>query len=217
MPCAIVGDMQFSQGGLLTHVKNDRLNHLIHTLDTLNLMSTKKEAYLSNARMTQSWYPHSGFRPSPILSACACNTSLSSCASPYILSNGRAINASSSSPGFSYLVGIDDNVIIKLRNFCDTASVGGDGIMGRLRNDEYEGGVAPMPELLDVDGRTGRSLIDGDGGGRELEEACARRFEDDALSRGDGDGLRERDRSSSVSRLFRSNCSNCTLKSLAHS
>lgn len=31
MPSATVGDMQFSQGGLLTQVKNERLNHLVES------------------------------------------------------------------------------------------------------------------------------------------------------------------------------------------
>lgn len=88
-----------------------------------------------------------------MLSACACKTSLSSCASPYILSNGSASNASSNRPGFSYFVGIDDKVMSKLRNFCDCESVGGVGTIGRFRSDEYEGGVALMEGPLDDDGR----------------------------------------------------------------
>jgi hypothetical protein len=88
-----------------------------------------------------------------MLSACACNTSLSSWASPYILSSGSASNASSNRPGFSYFVGIDDNVINRFRNFCDCGSVGGVGILGILLSDEYDGGVALIEEPLDDEGR----------------------------------------------------------------
>jgi hypothetical protein len=63
-------------------------------------------------------------------------------------------------------VGIDDSVIKKFLNFCDCVSVGGDGIIGRLRRDEYEGGVACMEALLDVEGREGNGL--------ELDEASPR-------------------------------------------
>ena len=55
MPCAMVGDIQTGHAGLLTHVKNDRLNHLFHGQ---NMSYWEGEAsgktYLSSARMTQS-------------------------------------------------------------------------------------------------------------------------------------------------------------------
>lgn len=81
--------------------------------------------------------------------------------------------------------------------------------MGRLRSDEYDGGVA-IAGPLEVDGRCDDDDddVEGDGGGLD-DEACARRLDDDALSRGDGDALREREeRSRSFSRFVRSNCSN---------
>lgn len=107
-------------------------------------------------------------------------------------------------------MGIDDNVIIRLRNFCDCESAGGEGILGSLRSDEYDGGVPPVVELLDVDGR-----YDFEGVGRALDEASAARLEDDARSLGDGEELRDV-RSSSFNRLVRNNCSNCNRRSFAH-
>lgn len=118
--------------------------------------------------------------------------------------------ASSSRPGFSYFVGVNDKEINIFRNFCDCASAGGEGILGKFRSDAYGGGVAPNAELLDVDGR-----YDGDCGGLR-EDPDARRLDDEALSRGVGDEFRDRDRSSSFSRFVRNNCSNCTRKSFAH-
>ena len=154
MPCAIVGDIQTGHAGLLTHVKNDRLNQLFHGQNmSYREGQASGKTYLNSARMTQSWYPHTGFRPSPMLSACACKSSLSSWASPYILSSGTASNASSNKPGFSYFVGINDRVINRFRNFCDCASVGGVGTLGILLSDEYDGGVALIEEPLDVEGR----------------------------------------------------------------
>ncbi len=61
--------------------------------------------------------------------------------------------ASSNRPGFSYLVGVNDKEIKRFRNFCDCASAGGEGILGRVRSDAYDGGVAPGAEPLDVEGR----------------------------------------------------------------
>lgn len=53
------------------------------------------------------------------------------------------MSASSSNPGFSYLVGVADSVISILRNLCALLSpgAGGIGYMGKCRNDEYAGGV----------------------------------------------------------------------------
>lgn len=69
------------------------------------------------------------------------------------------------------------------------------GIIGRLRSDEYEGGV--VAEECDVDGRD-------DG---EAAAAAARRLAEEADSRGCGVPCRDR-ALSSVSLLSRSNCSN---------
>ena len=54
MPWAIVGKPQAGHGGLLTNLKNDRLNHLDSESDTCRYR-TQMEAYFSSARMTQSW------------------------------------------------------------------------------------------------------------------------------------------------------------------
>lgn len=85
-------------------------------------------------------------------------------------------NASSNNPGFSYFVGVNDKDINKFRNFCDCASVGGAGILGRFRNEAYEGGVSPWCEPLDVEG-----LYPGDWGGLE-GGAEPRRFDDEGRS-----------------------------------
>jgi hypothetical protein len=119
--------------------------------------------------------------------------------------------ASSNSPGFSYFVGVNDKEINRFRNFCDAESAGGEGILGKFRNDAYEGGVAPKPvEFDEVDGR-----YTGDCGGLDCE-AAALRFDDEALSIGDGLAFLDRDRSNSFSLLVLNKPSNCTLKSLAH-
>lgn len=51
--------------------------------------------------------------------------------------------ASSNKPGFSYFVGVNDRLIIKFRNFCESRSpaAGAVGILGRWRIHEYDGGV----------------------------------------------------------------------------
>jgi len=169
--------------------------------------------------MTQSWYPHSGCRPSPILSACAWSTCDSSSASPYILSSGMTCSASSSSPGFSYLTGVSESEINKFLNFCDAESAGGIGVLGRLRSDAYDGGVVACCGALAVEGR-----YPGEGGGNcdgaavpgGAAAAAALRFDDEARSTGDGDAFRDRERSSSFSRLVLSKPSNCCVKPFAH-
>jgi len=158
--------------------------------------------------MTQSWYPHSGFRPSPILSACAWSTWLSSSASPYIRSSGITCSASSNNPGFSYFVGVSDREMRRFLNFCDCASAGGVGTLGKLLSDAYDGGVAPSCEPLDVDG-----LYPDDCDCCECVEA-ARRLLDDERSLGDGEDVL--DRSSSFSRFVRNKPSNCAVNPLAH-
>jgi hypothetical protein len=52
--------------------------------------------------------------------------------------------------------------------------------------------------------------------GLELDDASARRFDEDDRSRGDGEPLRERDLSSPFKRFVRNNCSNCNRRSFAH-
>jgi hypothetical protein len=52
----MVGDMQTGHAGLLTHVKNDRLNHLFHGQNMwYREGQVFGKTYLSSARMTQSW------------------------------------------------------------------------------------------------------------------------------------------------------------------
>lgn len=94
----------------------------------------------------------------------------------------------------------------KFRNFWDCESFGGDGSFGSRRSDEYDGGVCPVAEELDVVGRIGR----------ELEPTSPRKSDDDARSLGLGEPLRDRERSSSFNRFVRSSCSNCTRRSFAH-
>ena len=55
-------------------------------------------------------------------------------------------NASSSRPGFSYLVGFTDSVMSRLRNFREIASLGGAAILGRVRNSGYDGGICGLSE-----------------------------------------------------------------------
>ena len=120
---------------------------------------------------------------------------------------GTHPRASSRRPGFSYLVGVADKVIMKFRNFCDSLSCvsGGVGILGRFRSDEYEGGVALDVSPCDVVGRP------------EDDGVEARRLAEDALSRGDGEPRRERERSSSFRRRVRNKRSKRSRKSRAHS
>ena len=58
MPTATVGDPQTGHGGLLTHVMNDRLNHLkdarVRNGWTHPIGGTIESTYFSSARMTQS-------------------------------------------------------------------------------------------------------------------------------------------------------------------
>lgn len=84
---------------------------------------------------------------------------------------------------------------MRFLNFWDSLSLGAGGVgtFGRLRSDEYEGGV--VTDECDVDGRD-------DG-----EAAAARRLADEAVSRGCGVPCRDR-ALNSVSRLSRNNCSN---------
>ena len=56
-------------------------------------------------------------------------------------------NASSSRPGFSYLVGLTDSVMRRLRNFSEDASWGGEAILGRFfRNGGYGGVICGLSE-----------------------------------------------------------------------
>jgi hypothetical protein len=83
--------------------------------------------------------------------------------------------------------------------------------LGKVRNEAYDGGVAPKPaELEDVDGR-----YPGDCGGLSCD-AEALRFDDDALSRGDGEAFLDRDRSNSFSLFVLNKPSNCVVNPLAH-
>lgn len=72
-------------------------------------------------------------------------------------------NASSNRPGFSYLVGLTDSVMSRLRNFREAASWGGEAILGRFRNDGYDGGICELSE-----GRRG-ACCEGD---RDDVEVC---------------------------------------------
>ena len=72
-------------------------------------------------------------------------------------------NASSNRPGFSYLVGLTDTVMSRLRNFREAASWGGEAILGRFRNDGYDGGICGLS-----DGRRG-ACCEGD---RDDVEVC---------------------------------------------
>ncbi len=53
----MVGDIQTGHAGLLTHVKNDRLNHLLPWLEQSQAGGGQVSGttYLKSARMTQSW------------------------------------------------------------------------------------------------------------------------------------------------------------------
>ena len=66
--------------------------------------------------------------------------------------------ASSSRPGFSYLVGVTDSPLSRLKNFNETASCGGEGMMGRPRRAGEDGCV---------DGRGEAATGGGGGGARE--------------------------------------------------
>ena len=113
--------------------------------------------------------------------------------------------ASSSRPGFSYLVGVTDKVCRRFRNLSDTASCGGDGTIGKLRNDEYDGGKA-------ADGRGESAVPDCIRG----EKAACDESEGERL-KGEGDEDRDARALScrALSRLDRSNCSNCFDRSVA--
>ena len=74
--------------------------------------------------------------------------------------------ASSSRPGFSYLVGLTDSVWSRLRNFSEAASLGGESILGRFfRNGGYEGVMCGLSEAARG------ACWDG---GRDDVEACLR-------------------------------------------
>jgi hypothetical protein len=56
MPWAMVGDIQTGHAGLLTHVKNDRLNQLFSRSEyVVSRWVSIGTIYLNSARMTQSW------------------------------------------------------------------------------------------------------------------------------------------------------------------
>lgn len=56
------------------------------------------------------------------------------------------VKASSRRPGFSYLVGLTDIVISRLRNFSEAGSWGGQAIFGRFRNGGYDVGTCGLSE-----------------------------------------------------------------------
>lgn len=93
----------------------------------------------------------------------------------------------------------------RLLNLWDSRSLaaGGVGILGMFRAIEYGGGVPAFEAPCEVDGLLGPGepypLLD------------------EALSLGAGDPWRDRDCRSSFNRFVRNNCSNCNLKSCAHS
>ncbi len=99
-------------------------------------------------------------------------------------------NASSSRPGFSYLVGLTDSVMSRLRNFREAASWGGEATLGRFRSDGYEG-ICGLSE--------GRRCTCCEGG-RDDVEACL-----------PGPGEPERDRDCAV-RVF----NRCVLRSCSN-
>lgn len=111
-------------------------------------------------------------------------------------------SASSSRPGFSYLVGVNDRDMRRFRNFCDCGSAGAAGSLGRCLSDAYDGGV---DELLDIAGRW-----PGDDKGWDADDL---RLEAEERSRGEDEALRAL---SSFSRFVRRRPSNCTRRSLAH-
>lgn len=138
-----------------------------------------------------------------MLSASACNTCDSSSASPYMRSSGIVCRASSNSPGFSYLVGVNDRLMRRLRNFCESRSVtaGAVGILGRCRRAEYEGGVAGPLEVAGL-----LSVMDIGARKLALDARCERL----------GEGCRLFERRSFM-RLSRRSPSNFTRRSYAHS
>lgn len=107
-------------------------------------------------------------------------------------------NASSSRPGFSYLVGLTDNVMSRLRNFSEAGSWGGEAILGRFRNDGYDGGIWGLSE--------------------DLWDACCEVDRDDVEACLPGAGEPERDRDCAVrvfNRCVLKSCSNWLVKSVA--
>ena len=107
-------------------------------------------------------------------------------------------NASSSRPGFSYLVGLTDSVMSKFRNLCEAASWGGEAILGRFRNGGYDGVICGLSE-----GARGACCE----GGRDDVETCLR-----------GTGEPERDEDCVVSvfnRRVLKSCSNWWVRSVA--
>lgn len=107
-------------------------------------------------------------------------------------------NASSSRPGFSYLVGPTDNVNRLLQNLRDTGSCGGDGILGRFRSEEYDGGRREEFEVRD-------NCCDN-------SDCCN---EDRLDGVGEPDLDRERVAESWLSRVVLNSCSNCLVSSTA--
>jgi hypothetical protein len=57
-------------------------------------------------------------------------------------------------------VGVNDRLISRLRNFCESRSpaAGGVGILGRCRRAEYEGGVAELADGV-ADGERGKDEL----------------------------------------------------------
>lgn len=107
-------------------------------------------------------------------------------------------NASSSRPGFSYLVGLTESVMSRLRNFSEAGSWGGEAILGRFRNDGYDGGICGLSE-----GRRGACCE----GGRDDVEACLP---------GPGEPARDRDCAVRVfNRCVLRSCSNWWVRSFA--
>lgn len=86
--------------------------------------------------------------------------------------------------------------------------------MGKFRIDEYDGGVALDDEPWEVVGLCADeeyfSLEDVD-----PDAAAARRFDEEPLSRGDGEPDLVADNSFNL--FCRNNCSNCPVNSFAHS
>lgn len=162
------------------------------------LIEGVRPTYFRRARITQSWYPHSGLVGGFALAASTCSNWLSSSASLYIRSSGITANASSSRPGFSYLVGLTESVRSRLRNFSEAASWGGEAILGRVRNGRYDGATCEVSE----DSRGACCE-----GGRDDVEACL-----------PSTGEPERDRDCEVRvfnrRVLRS-CSNWWVRSVA--
>lgn len=163
-----------------------------------------------------------------MLSASARKTWHSSSASLYMRSRGITCSASSSRPGFSYLSGVVESVTRRLRNCCSRSlAAGGRGTIGRLRKEEYDGGVsgslaredeeaAAEPAHL-VEGKAGRSSWQGDDGWIEAGSLVWAHKLPEEVASIDGDLRRVRASANSSKRRVRSSCSNRKRKSWAHS